>query len=112
VGSASRASAAGSLAAERARTRPTAAEPRVKGSDSVSISSSGCRCARPSERLMTAKMQRSATTVVTRTATSAASQSHAPTDGPDRNANVAVAMLPPSAYCATLKASLMPRWRR
>ena len=88
VGSASRASAAGSLAAERASTRPTAAEPRVKGSDSASISSRGCRVARPSERLMTAKMQRSATTVVTRTAMSAASQSHAPTEGPDRNANI------------------------
>jgi hypothetical protein len=111
VGRASSASAAGSLTAERARTRPTAAEPRVNGRDRASISSSGARWARPSERLMTAKMQRSATTVMTRTATRAASQSHSPT-GPVRNAKSAVATDAPSAEIVTLNASLMPRCLR
>src|SRR3954453_22881533 len=111
VGSASSASAAGSLVADRARTSPTAAEPRVKGSDSASISSRGARWARPSDRLMTAKMHRSLVTVMTRTANSAASQSHSPT-GPESTAKTMVASEPPSAEMATLNASLSPRCRR
>src|SRR5829696_243227 len=111
VGRASSASAAGSLTAERASTRPTAAEPSVNGRESANISSSGARCARPSEMLMTAKIARSAVTVMTRTATSAASQSQSPA-GPDRTAKMMVASEPPSAEMATLKASLMPRCRR
>src|SRR5829696_5498038 len=111
VGRASSASAAGSLTAERASTRPTAAEPSVNGRESANISSSGARCARPSEMLMTAKIARSAVTVMTRTATSAASQSQSPA-GPDRTAKMMVASEPPRAETATLNASLMPRCRR
>src|SRR3712207_8152069 len=83
LGSASRARAAGSVAADRARTRPTAAEPRVNGRERASISTRGARIARPSDRLMTAKMHRSATTVLPRMAIRAASQSHIPTPGPE-----------------------------
>jgi hypothetical protein len=67
---------------------------------------------RPSDRLITAKMQQLAVAVDSRIATSAANQAQALSDDPDRTPNTMVARQLPRAYCATLKASLRPRWRR
>src|SRR5919202_1644631 len=114
IGSASSAMAAGSVTAVRARTRPTAADPRVNGRERASISRKDRASGRPEEKLIASRMQRSAVNVQTRTPTRTASQSRWPTPG-EGSATAAWATSardPERANWATLKASFMPRCRR
>src|SRR3954462_7184579 len=109
VGSASRASAAGSFTAVRATTRPTAAAAMAAGTVGVHIATNLPRSTRPSETLMTAKMQALPTRLAPTTAARAASQYQVVAIGALRIEYTAVATEPVMANSAVLKASFRPR---
>src|SRR4051794_36113140 len=109
VGSANRASAAGSLTAIRVTTRPIAAAAIAAGTVGVHIATNLARSTRPSETLMTAKMQALPTRLAQRTAARAASQDQVWAIGALRTEYTVVATVPVSANSAVLKASLRPR---
>src|SRR3954447_21309540 len=111
VGSASRASAAGSFTAVRATTRPTAAAAIAAGTVGVHIATNLPRSTRPSETLMTAKMQALPTRLAARTPARAASQYQVSFNGALRSEYTVVAAHAVSAQRAALKACFRPRWR-
>src|SRR3954453_21563578 len=96
VGSASRASAAGSFTAVRATTRPTAAAAIAAGTVGMHIATNLARSTRPSEMLMTAKMQALPTRFAATTAARAASQYQVSVSGALRTESVSVATQPVS----------------
>src|SRR3954447_10952530 len=109
VGSASRASAAGSFTTVRATTRPMAAAAIAAGTVGVHIATNWPRSTRPSETLMTAKMQALPTRLALRTAARAASQYQVWAIGALRIEYTAVATVPVSADSAVLRATFSPR---
>src|SRR3569833_4779464 len=112
VGSASRASAAGSFTTVRAMTRPIAAAAIAAGTVGVHISTNVRRSRRPSETLMTAKIEALPTRLAHRTATRAASQYQVSLSGALSIASTVVATHAVSANSAVLKAGGGPRGRR
>src|SRR5689334_8398631 len=102
VGSASRASAAGSFTTVRATTRPIAAAAIAAGTVGVHISTNLRRSTRPSETLMTAKMAALPTRFAHSTAARAAAQYQVSEIGALRIASTAVATDPVSANRAVL----------
>src|SRR3954447_10516547 len=109
VGSASRASAAGSFTAVRATTRPIAAAAIAAGTVGVHSATNLARSTRPSETLMTAKMQALPTRLAARTPARAASQYQVSFNGALRSEYTVVATVPVRANNAVLKTSLSPR---
>src|SRR3954447_16952729 len=112
VGSASRASAAGSSTAVRATTRPTAAAATAAGTAIRHMEPNWPGSTRPWETLMTANMQRLPTTVATITPTSAASHDQLSDSGTPSTDQTVAATLPVTPNRAVLKASLRPRCLR
>src|SRR4051812_4820475 len=109
VGSASRASAAGSLTAVRATTRPIAAAAIAAGPVGGDIAPNLGRSTRPSETLMTAKMHALPTRFAPTTAARATTQYQVWVIGALRRAYTVVATVPVSANRAVLNTSLSPR---